>query len=120
MSQDDLDRILSSEREIVPSSGFAGNVMDAIRREASAPPPIPFPWRRALPGMVISAAAVLALFVMVFSQLGRVAAAAASPASHRLVSIVAASAARLGWVVLALAVWFASVALSRHVAGTRT
>jgi hypothetical protein len=51
MNDDDLDRILSRQEDIVPSSGFVSNVMDAVRREASAPPPIPFPWKWAIPGL---------------------------------------------------------------------
>ena len=50
MRDDDLDHILSSEADIVPSSGFAGSVMDAIQAQTSIPPPIPFPWKRAIPG----------------------------------------------------------------------
>jgi hypothetical protein len=57
----DLDRILSRGEEIVPSSGFLDSVMDAVRAEASAPPPIPFPWKRALPGLI---AAVVMLGVV--------------------------------------------------------
>ena len=34
----EIDRILSREDEILPSSGFAVSVMDAVRREAAAPP----------------------------------------------------------------------------------
>ena len=34
---DEINRILSSEEEILPSSGFAVSVMDAVRREAAAP-----------------------------------------------------------------------------------
>ncbi len=49
---DKIDRILSREDEVLPSSGFAASVMNAVRQEAAAPPPIPFPWKRALPGMV--------------------------------------------------------------------
>ncbi len=48
----EINRILSREDEILPSSGFTVSVMDAVRREAAAPPPIPFPWKRALPGLV--------------------------------------------------------------------
>ena len=43
MKDDELDRILSKETEIAPSSGFVSAVMDVVRSEASAPPPIPFP-----------------------------------------------------------------------------
>jgi len=54
MSHDEIDRILSHEEELLPSSGFAAAVMDAVRREAAVPAPIPFPWKRALPGLVVA------------------------------------------------------------------
>ena len=63
MKDHDLDRILS-EDEILPSSGFTASVMDAVRREATALPPIPFPWKRALPGLV-AAGLTLALTLVV-------------------------------------------------------
>ena len=44
-----LDRVLGRDGEIVPSSGFAGSVMDAVRRQREAPAPISFPWIWALP-----------------------------------------------------------------------
>jgi hypothetical protein len=74
MSHDEIDRILSHEEELLPSSGFADSVMEAVRREAAAPPPIPFPWKRALPGL--AAAAVTLVYagwvsVVVAQQLGR-------------------------------------------------
>jgi len=55
---DDFDRVMSEE-EILPSSGFAASVMEAVRREAAAPPPIPFPWKRGLPGAVFAAATLI-------------------------------------------------------------
>lgn len=64
MSHDSLDRILASEEEIRPSSGFVASVMDSVRHEATAPPPLPFPWKRALPGIL---AGVLALAVLCVS-----------------------------------------------------
>jgi hypothetical protein len=57
---DEFDRIMSEE-EILPSSGFAASVMEVVRREAAAPPPIPFPWKRALPGAVFAAATLIAI-----------------------------------------------------------
>ena len=53
MSPDDLDRILSTDDDIVPASGFAASVMEMVKREASAPPPIPFPWLRLVSGIVV-------------------------------------------------------------------
>ena len=47
-----LDAALQPESDrLVPSSGFTESVMSAVRAEAAAPPPIPFPWMRALPGI---------------------------------------------------------------------
>jgi hypothetical protein len=51
MTNEDLDRILSREEEILPSAGFGALVMESVRSQATAPPPIPFPWKRALPGL---------------------------------------------------------------------
>lgn len=56
----DLDAALRPDQDtLLPASGFADSVMSAIHREAAAPAPIPFPWRRAFPGLAI---AVLVLF----------------------------------------------------------
>ena len=52
MTPDDLDRILSSEEPLVPSSGFAAAVMESVRAATTAPPPLPFPWRRFLLGLL--------------------------------------------------------------------
>lgn len=60
MRRDALDRLLAGDPPLLPSSGFAQSVMEAVQREASAPPPLPFPWLRALPGLVALAAAVAA------------------------------------------------------------
>ena len=65
---DELDRIISREDEIVPSSGFVASVMDAVRQEAAASqpipfPPIPFPWLRALPGFFAMGALLVLLIV---------------------------------------------------------
>lgn len=44
--RDALDRILSSEDALAPSSGFAARVMDAVEEAAAEAPPLPFPWGR--------------------------------------------------------------------------
>jgi hypothetical protein len=62
---DYFDKALLEEDDLRPSSGFTSSVMEAVRRQASAPPPIAFPWKRALPGFLVSAVIVIA-FVTVF------------------------------------------------------
>jgi len=63
MKHDELDRLLAKADEIVPSSGFTAAVMDAVRREAAAPAPLAFPWRRAWPGILGAAVALVAVIV---------------------------------------------------------
>jgi hypothetical protein len=122
MTPDDIDRVLAGEEEILPSSGFAASVIDAVRREASAPPPIPFPWKRAWPGLIAGALALVIVPVAILGPLGR---AAASPTTSRVsVSSLAAllhPAIEGGahWVALALLVTLASMAVARRLAGGR-
>ena len=51
---ENVDRILSAEEELAPSSGFVSAVMQRVREEAATPAPIPFPWKRAVPGAVLA------------------------------------------------------------------
>ena len=61
MNPDDLDRILSSDDDIVPASGFTASVMELVGREASAPAPIPFPWVRLACGIAVMLGLALGL-----------------------------------------------------------
>ena len=70
MNDDDLDRLLSGKDDIVPSSGFTANVMDAVRREATAPGAIPFPWLRAIPLAIAALVAVATLAIALISYRG--------------------------------------------------
>lgn len=126
MSHDEIDRILSRDEEILPSSGFAASVMGAVRREAAVPPPIPFPWRRALPlfaAAVVALVLVVVVLVMGVPQLGREGASSPSagewmPTLLPFVNATLASAA--GWVLLAVALSSASVVLSLRLTSGRT
>lgn len=70
MTNDDLDRILSSkDDDILPSSGLVASVMGTVRSEAAMPPPIPFPWKRALPGLASAAFVLVCLTIFVLDQL---------------------------------------------------
>jgi hypothetical protein len=123
MRDDELDRILSKEEELLPSSGFVASVMDAVQREAVAPPPIPFPWKRALPGMI---AAVVGLVVVFVVGMPLIRGGSGSEAvSGKLLSILALvmevwKTANGNWIVLALVVSFVAVKASMRVAGRKT
>lgn len=107
MHNDELDRILAGEPEVRPSPMFAAKVMHAVRREAAAPPPIPFPWKRALPGF--AAGATFIAF-----------AASAAPAqdSQQTLQAWLDAATRAGapWLLLAALLTLASVGAARRLA----
>ncbi len=127
--EDEINRILSREDEILPSSGFAVSVMDAVRREAAAPPPIPFPWKRALPGLVVGGFVLALVFVTVVVAIAQL--IRASTTAHFSMSLPSMLAPIFGlglqrnlaiaasWTVLALLVAFVSVKLSMRLASRR-
>ena len=112
MMHDDVDRILAGEESVVPSSGFTASVMEAVRREAAAPPQIPFPWTRALPGL---AACALMISTAPLGLRGT------APVPDPLAAILkAAGDAGAGWIAVALLLAYASRALSTRLAGGRS
>ena len=88
MTPEEIDRALARDAAGVRASPrFAAAVMAAVRRDAKAPPPIPFPWTRAAPGI---AAVVLGLALAVSSLLSTPSAGnteQAPPALQRAVEI---------------------------------
>jgi len=117
MRHDELDRILSEENDLTPSSGFLESVMETVRSDASAPPPIPFPWKRAWPGVAACLIAVGVLLVACIALLHRQSVAASStdtlPSSFVL-CLQVAKATGAGWIALALIISHASIMLSNR------
>jgi len=130
---DEMNRILSRKEEILPSSGFAASVMDAVRREAAAPPPIPFPWKRALPVLVAGGFVLVMVFVtLVVAIVQVIKSSATAQFSTSLPAMLAPIfglqglqglqrnlVGAAGWSVLALLVAFISVKLSMRLAASR-
>jgi anti-sigma factor RsiW len=90
VTPEDIDRTLASDAARVRASPrFAAAVMAAVRREAKTPPPLPFPWTRAAPGI----AAVVLVFLLAVSSLvstpGAETVTLAPPALERAVEISA-------------------------------
>jgi hypothetical protein len=125
MREHELDHIFAKERKIVPSAKFAASVMGAIRSEAAAPPPISFPWVRALPGLLAGASAILWI-VLESARWGGVPQATQTgpvlqPWMDQLTLILkSAESAGMGWVLLALVLTCACWEFTRRIAGSRT
>jgi hypothetical protein len=108
---DELDQLLAKEDDVVPSSGFTQAVMDAVRAAKAAPPPIPFPWTRAL----LSLGAIAVILGVSASGVIRVASLSAAdgwsftvpPAVHATIQAVAAPESI--WTITALVLASASI-----------
>ena len=133
MNDPDLDRIVSRQQqkeEIIPSSGFVSSVMDAVHQQAAAPPPIPFPWKRALPGLIASLALAVGMVVH-FVRLGVtntapfVQEASAPPSSPQLQDTLthildASIHLGLGWILFALLLSLITAKLSMRLAAGKS
>lgn len=112
MDREELDRILAEENGLEPSSGFLGAVMERVDTQAAAPPPIPFPWRRALPGILV-AVAVLAWAVVTMVRYATAGGGLALP-RFDLSAAMTPAVQQAGWVALALALAWAGWTLARR------
>jgi hypothetical protein len=115
--RDEIDRILAAEEELVPSSGFLAAVMESVREEAAAPPPIPFPWVRAVPGMILAAGVLgWGAVELVRYSLPVLRGISLTPLPP-LSAAVMQPLEQAGWVALALGASLLSWLLSRRLAG---
>lgn len=105
MTDDSIVRALTHQEDIQPSSGFVLSVMDAVRQEAAAPQPIPFPWLRVLPGMVLMGVILIVLGILATQQ-------AASLTTVITPVMKPAMSLGLGWAALGLLISFASMLAS--------
>jgi hypothetical protein len=118
----EINRILSREGEILPSSGFTISVMDAVRREAIAQPPIPFPWKRALPGLLVGGVVLALVLVAIIRAIAQVDRTSASRFSTSLPSAMppifsgGLESAAI-WAALALLTAFVSVRFTMRLSG---
>lgn len=111
----DLDRMLSTRDEIVPSSGFVASVMDAVQQEAATPKPIPFPWTRALP-VFVALAAVLVMLVVGLVMLFRMPAAAVQEPVWMAETARLFGQANADWIAFAFVLTFISIGFSIRIA----
>ena len=114
---DRIDRILASDDELIPSSGFLSAVMESVHKEAATPPPIPFPWRRFVPCIVLA----LGVFGWSAFEAFRYLRSAARQVSLSQLQFSPAAGHQLasaGWIALALVVSLLCWLLARRIAGT--
>jgi hypothetical protein len=108
---DELDHLLANEDDVVPSSGFTQSVMDAVRAAKAAPPPIPFPWTRALLSLGAVAVTLVGAVIGVIRVASRSAAEGSSfvvpPVVHATVQ--SATTPEFIWTMTALALAMASI-----------
>lgn len=101
-NDDQIDRILSREEEIIPSAGFTASVMDTVRREAAVPAPIPFPWKRAWPVLALAAMTIALVPVAIVVAIMQLSGA---PASSTPVDVSMFWARLPGWISNPAAGW---------------
>jgi hypothetical protein len=113
-----LDRILSQEDALLPSSGFAASVMDAIQQHSAQPEPIPFPWKRALPGFVALLAGIVIAIRLATAALRnpRTFPIDFRPAQAIVAQAIAQTMIQAGPILLALAAALACILLTRRLA----
>jgi hypothetical protein len=113
----ELDRRLSGD-VVTPSPRFTSSVMRAVRDE-QASKPIPFPWTRALPGIIALLASLAVCIGLLIRGLPApptvsINATFAGPATFGGLPLYAIS-----WVLVALLLTLFSVALSMRIRGVR-
>jgi len=121
----DLDQALAHPGDsLLPSSGFADAVMASVLHDASAPPPLSFPWKRAIPGLASAVAAIVLLLAVLPSVLASASASAgpgapASFAGHSLpASLSQINPAALG-LTISVGLLLACLALCRRLIAPR-
>lgn len=113
---DPIGHILASEPLLVPSSGFLASVMETIQDEVLKPAPIPFPWKRAIPGFLL-AAGVFGFGTYEFVKQAIPAARDIAFTQPPLSIAVTRPVEQAGWVAAALAVSLLSWLVSRRLTG---
>jgi hypothetical protein len=90
--------------------------MENIRNEAAAPPPIPFPWKRAIPGILL-AGGVFAWSAVVLFRYGLPPVSGIPLIQPQHLAALERPIEETGWVALALGISLLSWLLSHRLAG---
>jgi hypothetical protein len=116
-----IGQILATEEELIPSSGFVASVMERVQEEAAAPPPIPFPWKQAIPAILLASGiftwGTIELLRLGAAERGLPALRALALGSMHLTASAVHSLEEAAWVALALGTSLLSCLLARRLAG---
>jgi len=127
----EISHILATEEELLPTSGFVSAVMDRVRQEAALPEPIPFPWRWAIPLLLLASGGIawstvelvrfgvkgVSLSALGQSELYQLEQSWLTIQWPQLSAVQMQSMEQAGWVALALGSTLVSWLLSRRLAG---
>jgi hypothetical protein len=122
----EIGHILAGEEELMPSSGFLASVMDRVRQQAALPAPTPFPWKRAVAGILLASGVCgwgavelvrLGLPGLSLTGLSQLEQNWLTIFPQHLSSDLVRSLEQAGWVALALGISLVSWLLSRRLAG---
>lgn len=116
MNPSRIETILATEEDLIPSSGFLVTVMENVHEEARLPQPVPFPWKRAIPGILLAGGAFAWSAVVLF-RYGLPAVSGVSLIQPQHFAALERPLEQTGWVALALGVSLLSWLLSRRLAG---
>jgi hypothetical protein len=108
VTPDDIDRILAGDEDVLPSSGFEISVMEAVVKEATAPPPLEFPWLRALPGFI---ALLVVLAVAIWIGIGTLNDPSAGADLEEGLRALYGKRPEIGWAVLTAVMTIVSAVL---------
>jgi hypothetical protein len=121
---EDVDRLLDEHltqpaEQLAPSSGFVRTVMESVHVQASAPPPLIFPWRSLLSATVAIACGLVAFVIYAVragSNLEQTFEAALQPYLALARSLTPAQIT-LCWIWLATSISVAAIAASFRITG---
>lgn len=111
-----IDRILAGEEPLIPSSGFLASVMERVEEESRLPARIPFPWKRAIPGVLLGAG-VFGWSAVEFARQAIPAAKQFAVTQPQFSAAAERPLEQAGWVAMALAISLVSWLLSRRLSG---
>jgi hypothetical protein len=115
VESDPIDRILASEEPILPSSGFLASVMERVQEESRAPEPIPFPWKRAVPGILLATGTFgWGAYEFIREAIPSLRSLATQP---QLTTVLPVPIEHAAWIAFALAISLLSWKLSRRLSG---